>query len=230
LTAAAADLPPDLGRLRLSNRSFLALVMTPGAPAAAWFSALDREMARSPGFFAARPVVVDLAESLAAIGPMAPPILLEGLEARGLRVVAVEGVEPTLLSGTPWARLAQPLPGRDAPAEPETPQAASLLVDRPVRSGQSIVFEHGDVTVVGHVASGAEVIAGGSIHVYGALRGRAIAGLRTPDARIFCSRLEAELVGVERLYRVAEDWGPTLHGRAVQVACDRQALTLSVLD
>src|SRR5437763_1803253 len=81
------------------------------------------------------------------------------------------------------------------------------------------------------VASGAEVIAGGSIHVYGALRGRAIAGLRTPEtARIFCRRLEAELVGLDRLYRTAEHWGADLHDRAVQVLCDRGALRLTALD
>jgi septum site-determining protein MinC len=99
-----------------------------------------------------------------------------------------------------------------------------------VRSGQSVIFEEGDITVVGAVASGAEVIAGGSIHVYGALRGRAIAGLKSGQgARIFCRKLEAELVGVDRLYRTAENWGAELHGRAVQVRCDRGALRLSTL-
>jgi septum site-determining protein MinC len=93
------------------------------------------------------------------------------------------------------------------------------------------MFEHGDVTIVGAVASGAEVIAGGSIHVYGPLRGRAIAGVRTGEAaRIFCRRLEAEMVGVGRRYRTAEDWGSGLQGRAVQVWCDRGSLRLTALD
>src|SRR5258707_805617 len=106
-----------------------------------------------------------------------------------------------------------------------------MLIDRPVRSGQSIVFEHGDVTVIGPIGSGAEVIAGGSIHIYGALRGRAIAGLQAGGtARIFCSRLEAELVAVEGLYRTAEHWGEGLHGRAVQIQRNRGALNLSALD
>jgi len=87
------------------------------------------------------------------------------------------------------------------------------------------------VTVVGSVSSGAEVLAGGSIHVYGALRGRAVAGLKTgSDARIFCRRLEAELVGVGQLYRTAEHWGQALHGRTVQVFCDRGSLRLAALD
>ena len=57
------------------------------------------------------------------------------------------------------------------------PQATSLLLDSPVRSGQSVIFVEGDVTVLGSVGSGAEVVAGGSIHVYGTLRGRAMAGV-----------------------------------------------------
>jgi septum site-determining protein MinC len=122
----------------------------------------------------------------------------------------------------------EPRPG----AKPPPVQAASaLVIDRPVRSGQSILHEAGDVTIIGAVASGAEVVAGGSIHVYGALRGRAIAGLKTgAQARIFCRKLEAELVGIDQLYRTAEHWGSTLHGRAVQVRCDRGALRLSPLD
>ena len=86
-------------------------------------------------------------------------------------------------------------------------------------------------TIVGSVGSGAEVLAGGSIHVYGALRGRAIAGLKTgAGARIFCRKLEAEMVGVDQLYRTAEHWGAGLQGRAVQVMCDRGALRLAAFD
>ena len=92
---------------------------------------------------------------------------------------------------------------RRAASSAESP---SLLIDQPVRSGQSIVFEKGDVTIVGSVASGAEVIAGGSIHVYGTLRGRAIAGLAgNTRARIFCRRLEAELLAIDGVYQTADD-------------------------
>jgi septum site-determining protein MinC len=216
------------------NRGFMALVIAPEPPVGEWFAALDHEMARAPGFFRGRPVVVDLSGVVAEAGPQAAPILLDGFEARGLRLVGVEGLDPALLAGTPWTALAAPLPGRDVAVELEPAPAQrleSLLVDQPVRSGQSVVFEAGDVTILGAVASGAEVIAGGSIHVYGALRGRAIAGLSAgPAARIFCRRLEAELVGIDRLYRTAEHWGAALHGRAVQVLCDRGALRLSPLE
>jgi septum site-determining protein MinC len=86
-----------------------------------------------------------------------------------------------------------------------------------VRSGQSIFFPEGDVTIVGSVASGAEVVAGGSIHVYGTLRGRAMAGTAgNASARIFCSKLEAELIAIDGYYKTAEDMesGPARQGRA----------------
>ena len=244
--AAAARPAPDadadglsLPMLRIRGRSIMALVIAPEPPFTNWFAALDQQMRRASGFFADRPVVVDLAGVLESVGRDGVPVALDGLEERGLRVVGAEGVGPSALAGTRWARLPTSLHGRDVAQAPQpdppaavvSANAPSLLIDRPVRSGQSVVFEEGDITVVGAVASGAEVIAGGSIHVYGALRGRALAGLRTgAGARIFCRRLEAELVGVDQLYRTAEHWGDNLHGRAAQVRCDRGALQISALD
>ena len=100
-----------------------------------------------------------------------------------------------------------PGPGLTAPvtpaptavrSAPQKQQLASLMIEDPVRSGQSVVFIEGDVTVLGSVGSGAEIIAGGSIHVYGALRGRALAGVTgNARARIFCHRVEAELLAID---------------------------------
>ncbi|HKP78487.1 MAG TPA: septum site-determining protein MinC [Phenylobacterium sp.] len=225
--------------VRIRGRSFMALVLAPEAPFADWFAALDRQLDGAPGFFADRPVVVDLSAVSRVVGAETLPIAMEGLAARGMRIVGAEGISPAQLAGTRWADLPTNLHGRDVSLEaspgrsaaaPAPEPAGSLLIDRPVRSGQSIVFEDGDVIIVGSVASGAEVIAGGSVHIYGPLRGRAIAGLKAGGSRIFCRKLEAELVGVDQLYRTAENWGPDLHGRAVQVRCDRGALRLSALD
>lgn len=229
-----ASAPPAL---RIRGRNFMALVVAPELPASTWFAGLDQQLRDAAGVFADRPVVADLAAAVAAGGPEAAAILLEGLEARNLRLVGVDGVSAAALAGTRWERLPR-IQGRDLPREAQAehaaraaPKAASLLIDRPVRSGQSIVFEAGDVTVVGAVGSGAEVIAGGSVHVYGPLRGRVIAGQRAgAKARIFCRRMEAEMVGIDRLYRTAEHWGPDLHGRPVEVRLDRGALTLSQID
>ena len=87
-----------------------------------------------------------------------------------------------------------------------SPSRRSLLLDSPVRSGQSIVFTEGDVTVLGSVGSGAEIVAGGSIHVYGTLRGRAMAGVNgNSAARIFCQKIEAELLAIDGYYQTAEE-------------------------
>lgn len=233
--------PLSLPQIALRGRSFRALVIAPEPPLADWFAALDRQMHAAGDLFAGRPVVVDLS-AVAGEDRETLLIVLDGLEARSLHIAGVEGVPPTALAGGRWAHAVRPLPGRDLALEtprgvarpagpaPTKPAAASLLIDRPVRSGQSIVHEAGDVTIIGAVASGAEVVAGGSIHVYGPLRGRAIAGLKAgAQARIFCRKLEAELVGVDQLYRTAEHWGAALHGKAVQVRCDRGALRLTAL-
>jgi septum site-determining protein MinC len=100
-----------------------------------------------------------------------------------------------------------------------------------VRSGQSILFPKGDVTIIGSIASGAEVIAGGSIHVYGALRGRAIAGFTgNGNARIFCRRMHAELVSIDGLYRTADELDQKLRGRACQVWLTGEQVNLAALD
>jgi septum site-determining protein MinC len=222
----------------------MALILALEAPLSAWFAAFDEHIDRTAALFADRPIVADLAAVVSA-GNRAEWALqaLDGLARRNLRVIGVEGVDPALLAGTRWAELPtilhgqhdraveEPGSGTENPLAGPTAAAPSLLIDRPVRSGQSIYYEDGDVTVVGSVASGAEVIAGGSIHVYGALRGRAIAGIKTgSQARIFCSRLEAELVAVDGVYRTAEDWGAAVQGCAVQAHCDRGVLRLLALD
>jgi septum site-determining protein MinC len=102
-----------------------------------------------------------------------------------------------------------------------------LLLDKSIRSGQSIVHLEGDVIVVGSVASGAEIVAGGSIHIYGPLRGRAIAGSRDARARIFCRKLEAELLAIDGLYMVADDMPAHLRGKQVQIWLDGDSMIMT---
>ena len=226
--------------IRLRGRSFMALVLAPETPLPEWLRALDAQIERSPSFFNNRPVVLDL-----AILPREQPDiegLLQQLEQRGIRVIGTEGAHPSWRGIEAWGR---PLPsgGRptrevavpdEAAASPQpapTAEPASLLVEHPIRSGQSVVFERGDVTVVGSVASGAEVIAGGSVHVYGALRGRAIAGFSgNPRARIFCRRLDAELVAIDGVYQTADDMDSALRGRAVQAWLEGEVMRMAALD
>ena len=104
---------------------------------------------------------------------------------------------------------------------------AALLVNEPVRSGQSIIYPHGDVIIVGSVASGAEIIAGGSIHVYGCLRGRAFAGTNgNTNARIFCSKFDAEMMVIDGLYKTADDFDLALRGTSVQARLDRNVMNI----
>src|SRR3954447_19864576 len=93
--------------------------------------------------------------------------------------------------------------------------APTMLLNESVRSGQRLTYAEGDLIIVGSVGSGAEIVAGGSIHIYGALRGRAYAG--TSDqlgARIFCQKLEAELVAIGGICRMSDDLETSLRGRA----------------
>jgi septum site-determining protein MinC len=124
---------------------------------------------------------------------------------------------------------------KSEPAERETPLAqparsASLVHDKPVRSGQSVIFPDGDVTILGSVASGSEVVAGGSIHIYGTLRGRAIAGSTgNSGARIFCNKLEAELIAIDGLYRTADEMDPQYRSRPIQAWLEGETMTMAAL-
>uniref|UniRef100_UPI001C3037EF septum site-determining protein MinC n=1 Tax=Stenotrophomonas sp. GbtcB23 TaxID=2824768 RepID=UPI001C3037EF len=92
------------------------------------------------------------------------------------------------------------------------------------------IFPEGDVTVVGSVASGAEIIARGSIHIYGTLRGRAMAGsVGNTAARIFCRKMEAELLAIDGIYKMAEDMAPGLRGRPVQLWLEGEAIMAETL-
>ncbi len=100
-----------------------------------------------------------------------------------------------------------------------------------MRSGQSVVHPDGDVTIVGRVASGAEIIAGGSVHVYGALQGRVIAGISgSSSARIFCKEARAELLCIGGVYVTAEEMKPEVEGRSLEVRLDGDGLKLQILD
>lgn len=225
--------------IRLKGRSFLAMALSPELPFEDWLVRLDDLASRSTGFFMRRPVVLDI--SGLDIERSELRALIDKLATRNVRIMGIEGARPSLLGADMPPAMADGRPTSDieAPSDDEvreskTPKKAaaapapvvppaakatpSMLVTQPVRSGQSIVFTEGDVTVVGSVASGAEIIAGGSIHVYGALRGRAMAGtMGNAEARIFCSKLEAELVAIDGYYKTAEDLEPGLRGKAVQL-------------
>jgi septum site-determining protein MinC len=123
-----------------------------------------------------------------------------------------------------------PVPAVEAPAPAPVVEAAppppvqipvhvpTMTLTQPVRSGQVVYAQRGDLVVMAAVNPGAQVIADGHIHIYGPLRGRALAGASgNADARIFCQALSAELVSVAGEYLMADDIPATLRGRAAQV-------------
>ncbi|GLK72166.1 septum site-determining protein MinC [Ancylobacter dichloromethanicus] len=222
--------------IRFRGRSFMAMTLVADVPLAAWLADFDVWLQRSPGFFTGRTVVLDLAGTAQSKAEVERWI--SELATRGVRLVGLEGVRPSLVdAGMPPILRG----GRDAtlaaaefavaPAEARKPvEPVNLLVDRRVRSGQSIVCLEGDVTIIGSVGAGAEIIAGGSIHVYGTLAGRAIAGATFgASAQIFCSKLEAELLAVDGIYRTAEDIDDAFRGKAVRVSTDDETLRLTAL-
>lgn len=219
-------------------QSLLAYVLEPVQPLADWLLALDAWLARSPTFFIARPVILDMAGLELSLKEYRE--LLSDLARRHIRVMGAENVGrglvgphlPPVVSGgrpidAPTPREEDPAPATDE-AMPES--AASLIVDGNVRSGQSIVHPHGDVTIIGRVASGAEVVAGGSVHVYGALQGRVIAGISgSRSARIFCTEARAELLCIGGAYVTAENTNPEMEGRNLEARLDGDELQLRIL-
>ncbi len=235
----------DQRSIRIKGRSFLAVVLSPESPVDQWLERLDDLAARSAGFFLSRPVVLDVSElSLDKAGLKE---LLAALTERNVGIMGIEGVRPSMIEPGMPPSLKGGKPASDVEVEPvaiaaelpeEKPRAAgevraivpSLVINEPVRSGQSIMFPEGDVTVIGSVASGAEIIAGGSVHIYGALRGRAMAGsLGNVSARIFCRKLEAELLAIDGVYKVAEDIDDKLRGQPVQLWLENDTIKAAKL-
>ena len=215
----------------------MAFVFTPDPPVAQWVARLDEWLSRSPGFFVGRPIVLDLANVKLSRSEILNLII--ELLARNVRVIGLENADaaelgpelPPLLSGRPASVQEMAAASKQEAKRPPPKQPASLLIEHPVRSGQSIVFLDGDVSVLGSVASGAEVAAGGSIHVYGTLRGRAMAGhMGNPRARIFCQKIEAELLAIDGRYRTADEIDPALRGRPTQVWLDGDKMMLTALN
>ena len=218
----------------------MALVLTPEPPTDQWLEELDRLLARSPAYFVNRPVVVDVS----ALPQKRPDLMgiVNELQARKIRVMALEGTEtavlgadarglpPIIADGRPSMPIEPPGKNEDVPPSQPVPRlATSMVIERPVRSGQSIYCPDGDVTVLGSVASGAEIVAGGSIHVYGALRGRALAGWGNRNGRIFCQNLDAELLAVDGLYKTADEIDVGLRGRPIQAWTSGDTLMVEAL-
>ncbi len=205
---------------------------------------LAAQVERSPRFFRNAPVLLDLKGTDDFTSPAEFDEARELLREHTLTLVGVQNAEPAqleaataagLASFAPTAtqpsrrttRAAAPAPAPPPPA-PQSARAAARLVTTPVRSGTQVYARGTDLVVTAAVSPGAELVADGNIHVYGALRGRALAGASGDrSARIFCSRLEAELVSIAGHYLVSEQLPPEQQGAAVQIALVGDELTIT---
>ena len=201
---------------------------------------LAEQIGRSPRFFLNAPVVLDLRGADNFSGEVEFAEARELLRRHTLTLIGVQNATPTQLELAAAVGLAsfapnsthpsRPRPAEAAPPRSEASQAAakSLLVTQPVRSGTQIYARGADLVVTAPVSAGAEIMADGNIHVYASLRGRALAGASgDAEARIFCSRLEAELVSIAGHYLVSDQIPPQQRGLSVQIALVDDWLTIA---
>jgi septum site-determining protein MinC len=212
---------------------------------------------RAPKLFGRAPVIVDFG-GLAQMPDVATArALMEGLRGAGVLPVGLsygtreteqlaeqlglpllakfraqyEPVAAAPAAAPPARResaAAETAPAKAAKVPAVASASPGLVQKTPVRSGQQLYAENRDLTVLSTVGAGAEVIADGSIHIYGSLRGRALAGAQgNTDARIFCREFHAELVAIAGHYKVLDDVPKELRGKAVQVWLEKDQLMIA---
>lgn len=130
------------------------------------------------------------------------------------------------------AQQAVSMPSENTPVQATVISNPTVLISTPVRTGQQVYAENGDLIVTGIVSQGAELIADGNIHIYAPMRGRALAGAKgDTNARIFIHSMQAELVSVAGIYRNFEqDLPDHLHKKPVQVSLQDNRLVISAID
>lgn len=213
---------------------------------------------RAPKLFGRAAVIIDLGGLAKTPDATTAQALLDGLREAGVIPVALAygtreteqlaeqlglpllakfraQYEPVASAPAPpreKAAESAPAPARAAAPAPVAARAAAtkpgMLQKTPVRSGQQLYAENRDLTVLSTVSAGAEVIADGSIHIYGALRGRALAGAQgDTDTRIFCREFHAELVAIAGHYKVMEEVPKELRGKPVQIWLEKDQLKIA---
>lgn len=215
---------------------------------------LRDKIRQAPGFFRDIPLVVSLEKYEGPTAELDFFKLIGICRRHNIHVVAVRGGDDdqrrlarnaalALLPATAQREPRAPEPAEPAVEEaaPTTPDpaptaagpapAAARLVTQPVRSGQQVYAPEGDLIILAPVQAGAEVLAAGNIHVYGPLRGRALAGVHgLSEARVFCQSLEAELVSIAGHYKISEDLQEHGWKQAVQLQLKNDLLVVTPLD
>ncbi|RJT17409.1 septum site-determining protein MinC [Buttiauxella izardii] len=205
--------------------------------------ALQDKVSQAPAFLKNAPVVVNVA---GLDGSVNWKKIQQAVVSSGLRVVGISGCKdealkkeieraglPLLTEGKEKNSRAKAAPVEAAPAvEPiVNPVTKTRLIDTPVRSGQRIYAPNCDLIITNHVSAGAELIADGNIHVYGMMRGRALAGASGDrDAQIFCTNLAAELVSIAGEYWLSEQIPADYYGKAARLSLASGALSVQPLN
>jgi septum site-determining protein MinC len=236
-----APVPGDTEAFKLRGGSYSLLVLRlTDLRNPSFFQWLLGKIAQAPNFYRHAPVVLDL-EGLAGSGPFNFAELGRRLRRHELVAVGVQNgtdeqnrsaveaglsifpmwragqpVEKPAIGRPPETRIEKPVLKTSAPRAEGS--GGTTLVTQPIRSGRQVYAREGDLVVLSTVSAGAELLADGNVHVYGALRGRALAGVSgNTSARIFCRSLQAELVSIAGHWLVREDMDDHLIGRTVQV-------------
>lgn len=209
---------------------------------------LDRQLAdkvaQAPNFFQNIPLVLALDKLPEGEGELDLGKLMDVCRQHGLRtlairatreddIAAVEALDiPVLPPSGAREKLIEPAESRKKPEKPAEPVVKpTKVITSPVRGGQQIYAQGGDLVVMAAVSPGAELLADGNIHVYGPLRGRALAGVKgDTKARIFCQQMGAEMLSVAGQYKTAEDLRrDPLWGQSVLVSLSGDVLNITRL-
>lgn len=211
---------------------------------------LARRMADAPDFFSNDPLVIDLSAVRDQEGVPDFAALIALLRRYRVLPIAVRGGQPAQMTAAVAAGLIE-VPDLVIPQRSEAPQVEvrevirevevpvqvpvaaphTVIIDKPLRSGQQVYARGGDIVVLALVSNGAEVIADGNVHVYAPLRGKAVAGARgNTEARIFSTCLEAELISIAGIYRTTEvALPPEVAGKAAQIRLVGEKLVMEAL-
>ncbi len=237
VTSRSEPASPTVAPFQIRGRQFTAIVLQlAGEADDAFYAALDAKLKQAAHFFAHVPLVLDLGK--APESTIDFRLLVLEMRTRRLTLVGIQNATAEQRRAALAAGLITLRGGRDVPPEKEKSNGAAaqpgrtsaLVVTEPVRSGQRIFAADGDLVVVGSVSSGAEVVATGNIHIYGTLRGRALAGATGDSkARIFCHNLEAELVAIAGTYSTSDDIQATAQRQRVQMFLEGDALRIAPL-
>ncbi len=223
-------------------------------------SKLEQKRDEAPQFFMQSPIVIDGSELSGNALEFDFSALKQGLLDLGFIPVGSRNFPPAannLMRESGWAIMrdqqstssvskSEPVQKnqvKDSPVEeskenintaPQTNPVAvmknQMTVDRPVRSGQQVYAENSDMTVLSPTSAGSEIMADGSIHIYGALRGRVLAGARgNESARIYCQSLQAELIAIAGRYQLLDESDTTLKGKPAMIRLDGEKLVIEAL-